>query len=135
MMRVMRNTGIPSEADTLMRLMPYRSVVRLGISSLGMLAILWGCLEFLPSIREAKYEGIANRVLAGERFKTELLDRELIGLTDLEGSKHCYAVARRSAASSATGPPSIAASLPILTYQRGKPVSPHMARRSSLAAS
>ena len=45
------------------------------------------------------------------------------------------AVARRSAASSATGPPSMRASLPILTYQRGRPVSPHMARRSSLAAS
>ena len=45
------------------------------------------------------------------------------------------AVARRSAASSATGPPWICASLPILTYQRGTPVSPHMARRSSFAAS
>src|SRR6185503_601217 len=51
------------------------------------------------------------------------------------GGAVARAVARRSAASSATGPPSMLASLPILTYQRGRPVSPHMARRSSLAAS
>ena len=33
------------------------------------------------------------------------------------------------------GPPSMRASLPIFTYQRGTPVSAHMARRSSFAAS
>ena len=52
-----------------------------------------------------------------------------------EALRVARAVARRKAASNATGPPSIFASLPILTYQRGRPVSPHMARRSSFAAS
>ncbi len=44
------------------------------------------------------------------------------------------AVARRSAASSAMGPPSTRASLPIFTYHRGVPVSPHMASRLGAAS-
>jgi hypothetical protein len=65
---------------------------------LGGSAIWWGIVEFPVVWRESSTERIADRIIAGEPFKAEILTRQFPLIASIETSAYCRPAALRSAA-------------------------------------
>jgi hypothetical protein len=65
---------------------------------LGCIAVWWGVFEFSAFWQASSTERIADRIIAGDPFKVEILDRQLPTINSIESSAYCYPSALRSAA-------------------------------------
>jgi hypothetical protein len=64
----------------------------------GCVAIWWGVVEFPVFWRESSTERIANQIIGGAPFKSEILGRQFPFIDGIETSAYCRPVTLRSAA-------------------------------------
>jgi hypothetical protein len=72
----------------------YHSIVVI----LGCIAVWWGIVELPVFWQESSTERIANRIIAGDPFKAEILARQLPIIDSIKRSAYCRPAALRSAA-------------------------------------
>jgi hypothetical protein len=76
----------------------YILLARSFVIILGCIAVWWGIVEFPVFWRESSAESIADRIIAGDPFKVEVLGRQLPIIDGIERSAYCRPAALRSAA-------------------------------------
>jgi hypothetical protein len=76
----------------------YILLARSFVFILGCIAVWWGIVEFPVFWRESSAESIADRIIAGDPFRVELLGRQLPMINSIETSAYCRPAALRSAA-------------------------------------
>lgn len=76
----------------------YILLARSFVVILGCIAVWWGIVGFSVFWQESSIERIANRIIAGDPFKVEILDRQLPIINSIETSTYCRPAALRSAA-------------------------------------
>jgi hypothetical protein len=80
------------------RLPHYAAVVRCVLVLLGCFAIWWGWVVFPDFWQQRSGERIAQRIIAGESFKPEILTGQLAALSNSEPTEFCRPAALQSAA-------------------------------------
>jgi hypothetical protein len=73
-------------------------LARTALLGLGLIAFLWGILEFPLFWQAASSENVAHRILDGDPFKTEALKRQLLSLQEINSKTDCRQRALQSAA-------------------------------------
>jgi hypothetical protein len=76
----------------------YILLARSFVVILGCAAVLWGFIVFPAFRQESSIERIASSVIAGDRFKSEILARQLPIIDSIQKSGYCRPSALRSAA-------------------------------------
>lgn len=76
----------------------YILLARSFVIILGCIAVWWGIVEFPVFWRESSAESIADRIIAGDPFKVEILGRQLPIINSIETSAYCRPAAIRSVA-------------------------------------
>jgi hypothetical protein len=87
------STGDPSLAAP-----NYIFLVRAILIIFGCVAFWWGIVAFRDFWTDSSTESIATRVLAGDPFKTEVMDGQISAIRRIESAAFCRPVALRSAA-------------------------------------
>src|ERR1035437_3903294 len=76
----------------------YILLARSFVVIVGCVAVWWGIVEFPVFWQESSTERIADRIIAGDPFKVEVLARQLPIINSIERSAYCRPAALRSAA-------------------------------------
>ena len=76
----------------------YILLTRIFIVVLGCIAVWFGIIGFSISWRESSIERIADRIIAGDPFKNDILVQQLPIMADIRSSAYCHPAALRSAA-------------------------------------
>jgi hypothetical protein len=74
------------------------AAVRLLFCSLGATAILWSIIVLPQFVRDFSLNRIAERLIRGESFRTDVLMNQLHAARPIELDEHCAAITRRNTA-------------------------------------